>query len=656
MFDWSNDIGHYSPRCVFVEVFIDRDGDKVIDHAGGGDPVNSDYRGTYVLMEKIKRDDNRVPIARLEDTSENDIGYLLAKNWDEDFFTSVYGSRLIFDDPREDELSTAQKSWIESYFNTFETALSGGNYNNPAHADYYGNYIDIDSFVNYHTLVELCKDVDGHVLSTYLYKDHGGKIFMGPLWDLNGSLGARYFCSYDYDESSCVDQSGCGETGEGGATFPADNPEAYEWYVRLFQDPAFKLKYADNWFHHRETAFDTTKMINELDNNTDILTNYGDLDSPINRNFQLWTNLNDDVWPDLWALCHTSPYSVHVNWVKTWLTGRLAWMDSEIDASYGAAPPVINVNGTPFNTGGHIISSDNITITKTGGGTIKYTTDGTDPMLGSTTYTGSFTLPKTTQIMARIDYGSGTWSAINEATFVVGDLSSLRITEIMYHPKEFGNPDDPNSEFIELKNIGGSSINLNMVKFTDGIDYTFGNVTLAAGSYIVLAKDTAVFDTKYPGFVGTRVGPYTGRINNGGERITLEDALGTVIMNFNFKDGWYHITDGEDFSLNIINPSDPDPNNWEYGEYWIPSTVAKGTPGAADSGHVAQPGDIVINEILAHSDGNPYNYDWIELHNTTGSPIDITGWFLSDNDNVLNKYVIQSTYIPAGGYVIFRKD
>jgi hypothetical protein len=227
----------------------------------------------------------------------------------------------------------------------------------------------------------------------------------------------------------------------------------------------------------------------------------------------------------------------------------------------------------------------------------------------------------------------------------------------MYHPKEYGNPDDPNAEYIELKNIGGSSINLNLVSFSDGIDYTFGDVTLGAGNYIVLAKDTAVFDTKYPTFVGTRIGPYDGRVNNAGERITLEDALGTIIMDFNFKDGWYHITDGEDFSLNIVNPADTDPNNGEYSEDWIPSTVVKGTPGAADTGHVAQPGDIVINEILAHSDGNPYNYDWIELHNTTGSPIDITGWFLSDNDNVLNKYVIQpTTSIPAGGYVIFRQD
>jgi hypothetical protein len=411
-------------------------------------------------------------------------------------------------------------------------------------------------------------------------------------------------------------------------------------------------------------------MLGDIDYNVYVLTDDGAGDNPVNRNYARWDNFTENIWPDYLdnqleggcSLSYPLTFTGHVNWLKDWLYDRLNWMDSAIDASYGAEPPVINVNGTPYNTGSHISSSDNITMTKTTGGTIYYTNDGTDPrehggvVSGSAVaYSSAFTLSKTTQLKARIKDGSN-WSAINEATFVVGDINKLRITEIMYHPKEYGSPDDPNAEYIELKNTGSSSINLNLVSFSDGIDYTFGDVTLGAGSYIVLAKDTTVFDTKYPTFVGTRVGPYIGKVNNAGERITLVDALGADILNFNFKDGWYQITDGEDFSLNIIDDTN-EPNTWEYGEYWIPSTVAGGTPGAVDSGHVAQPGDIVINEVLSHSDGNPYSYDWIELHNTTGSPIDISGWFLSDNDNMLTKYAIQpGTSIPQNGYVVFRQD
>jgi hypothetical protein len=55
----------------------------------------------------------------------------------------------------------------------------------------------------------------------------------------------------------------------------------------------------------------------------------------------------------------------------------------------------------------------------------------------------------------------------------------------MYHPEDTGNPDDPNTEYIELKNIGATAINLNLVKFDKGINFTFGPNTLTAGQHIL---------------------------------------------------------------------------------------------------------------------------------------------------------------------------
>jgi hypothetical protein len=83
-------------------------------------------------------------------------------------------------------------------------------------------------------------------------------------------------------------------------------------------------------------------------------------------------------------------------------------------------------------------------------------------------YTGPIPLSQSTVVKARSLSGS-TWSALNEAVFAVGPVAeSLRISEIMYHPAE-----DPNAEFVELTNIGTQTINLNLVQFTRGIDYTF---------------------------------------------------------------------------------------------------------------------------------------------------------------------------------------
>ena len=112
-------------------------------------------------------------------------------------------------------------------------------------------------------------------------------------------------------------------------------------------------------------------------------------------------------------------------------------------------------------------------------------------------YTGPITLSASTLVKARALTGT-TWSALNEAVFAVGPVAeSLRVSEVMYHPLDSGNPNDPNTEFIELTNIAGQSINLNLVRFTNGIDYTFPSFDLPAGGYCLVVKDIAAFQAKY---------------------------------------------------------------------------------------------------------------------------------------------------------------
>jgi hypothetical protein len=136
-----------------------------------------------------------------------------------------------------------------------------------------------------------------------------------------------------------------------------------------------------------------------------------------------------------------------------------------------------------------------------------------------------------------------------------GLAENLRITEIMYHPQNTGDPNDPNEEFIELKNIGLNTLNLNLVRFTEGIHFTFPDIELDPNECIVVVKDQSAFEAKY----GTSVkmaGQYIGSLANNGEKIQLQDAIGQTILDFEYKDGWYSITDGDGFSLTIIDPSD----------------------------------------------------------------------------------------------------
>jgi len=301
---------------------------------------------------------------------------------------------------------------------------------------------------------------------------------------------------------------------------------------------------------------------------------------------------------------------------------------------------------------------------------IWYTTDGSDPRLqgGSLNptaieYTYPFTLSESRYVKART-LDNGQWSALNEAIFAIGPVAeNLRITEIMYNPGDYNEPNDPNpvpsaaegTEYIELTNIGSETINLNLVKFTNGVDFTFSDMELAPGGFVLIVKDESAFLGKYPSFSGLIAGQYTGSLNNAGERIELQDAIGQSIHNFRYRDNWYDITDGLGFSLTIKDPVNTDPDVYGDKADWRPSATIDGSPGYDDSDEVPALGSVVINEILTHSHlGEP---DWIELHNTTDHTINIGGWFLSDDDSDFTKYEMASgTAIPANGYIVFYED
>jgi hypothetical protein len=268
-------------------------------------------------------------------------------------------------------------------------------------------------------------------------------------------------------------------------------------------------------------------------------------------------------------------------------------------------------------------------------------------------YASPTTLTKSVRVKSRALSGS-TWSALNEAVFAVGPVAqNLRISEIMYHPAETGNPNDPNTEFIELTNIGNTTINLGLVTFSNGVDFTFPSYDLAAGRYCVVVRDKTAFQAKYGSSLPV-AGQYAGSLNNAGERIELLDAAGTVIHSFRFQDNWFDLADGLGFSLTIKDPKTADPNGYGDKSLWRPSAKAGGSPGADDGGQVPALGSVVINELLANSD---QQFDWIELCNTTGQAINIGGWYLSDDANDLTKYKIGAgTSLPANGYLVFYED
>ena len=178
----------------------------------------------------------------------------------------------------------------------------------------------------------------------------------------------------------------------------------------------------------------------------------------------------------------------------------------------------------------------------------------------------------------------GEWSALTEATFITdvpATAGNLVISEIHYHPDDSQNGD---SEFIELMNIASERISLAGVSFTDGISYTFGEQsTLEAGERVILVYDQAIFENSFgPGLpVGGVFSP--SRLSNGGERLTLTAADGSLIetLNYGDREPWPTPADGAGYSLVRVAPSGGGDGN--QAQNWRTSIAPGGTPGSSDS-------------------------------------------------------------------------
>jgi hypothetical protein len=232
----------------------------------------------------------------------------------------------------------------------------------------------------------------------------------------------------------------------------------------------------------------------------------------------------------------------------------------------------------------------------------------------------------------------------------------LRVTEIFYNPDALvtGGLDPQLYEFIELRNIGSETLDLRGVRFTAGIlfDFSVGAITnLGAGARVLLVRDASAFALRY-GLGLPVAGQFTGKLENSGERLRLEDAYGEKILDFSYSNNWYPITDGHGYSLVIVNDALPW-TMWGEKSSWRPNGTLGGAPGSADP-EPAVIAPVVINEVLAHT-SSPLK-DAIELYNPTSTNVNVGNWYLTDDFAVPRKFRIPSpTWIPAYGFVYFTE-
>ncbi|HVR34581.1 MAG TPA: lamin tail domain-containing protein, partial [Methylomirabilota bacterium] len=670
IYQLSNDIDRYAPRTRLVEVFLNTSGGAIT-----GPVPSGNYRGIYVLMENIKRDNQRVDIQRLEPehTSPPEItgGYLLKVDRvdpDERTFNAG-GQTLIYRYPNGLEMVTpqraAQANYISDYFNAFGNALNGANYLDPVTG--YAAYIDVPAWIDHSLLNVLALNVDALRLSTHLFKPREGKIHMGPIWDFDRAMGTSRGDIRPFDPIAWMGNNGSGGGDSGTDFFNAGNVYHNPWYSRLFTDPDFWQQWIDRYQHLRTAQFSTNHVFDLVESLA------GRLREAQPRDRSRWSGSGgSDPTPRSGTVSangytHNFPgtYQGEIDFMKRWLGDRLHFMDTNF-----LNPPRLSRPGGEIEPG---LSLSVMDLSGKAGTTLYYTLDGTDPRApgGGLTasaiqYSSPVTLSSNLHIIARARNPghqnltgpgnppiSSPWSGPVSATYIVHP-APLIISEILYHPVALSGDtfETEDYEYLELMHTGGEPLNLLGFQFTRGISFTFPSITLDPGQRIVLAKKPDAFHERY-GNAFTVLGPYDGQLDNAGERLTLLGPIQETVLDFSYADDWYPITDGHGFSL-VLNAPDVTPDQLGDPWSWRRSTSRLGSPGSQDAPLPLVP-PVRVNEALTHTD--PPLVDSIELFNPASFPVDISGWFLTDSfDNPFKFRIPDGTLVPSRGHLVFDED
>ncbi|MCF7731523.1 MAG: CotH kinase family protein, partial [Akkermansiaceae bacterium] len=356
-FELGRTIGIAAPRTRHFEMFLS---------TNGGDLSAAEYVGVYILVESIKIGKDRTDIASLGpgDNTQPEVtgGYLMR----------FEPPGIAADGPRATGWNTveildpvpatrSQLSYIGRYLDDFAATLgwshgAGSNDKGVINKDPltgYPAFIDVDSFVHLLLINELLRDQDAYVRSDYMYKDRGGKLHKGPLWDYNLTTGTG--CCFDNRNTAGWQYQDSYNRG--------GRDHAYEpdWFVPLLRDPDFLQHYIDRWGElRRDGVLELNRLFAVIDGLADPLT-----ESAL-RNFKKWNTLGDGNVG--FPTPVTATWEEQVEFIKIWLATRMAWIDSQFVAS----PRLIPASG-PIAAGTHIAVGS--------GQSVYFTTDGSDPRL-----------------------------------------------------------------------------------------------------------------------------------------------------------------------------------------------------------------------------------------------------------------------------------
>ena len=307
-----NEMGHWGPRTRFCELIL-----------------NNEYVGIYILTESIKRDQNRVDVAKLnpEDISGQELtgGYIMKidkRNSPTDLsFVSKIKSTTnqditwLYHYPDAKDIKPAQQNYIRNYIDTVEQLIASPGFADPKNG--YKKYLSLNSFIDYFLITELSRNIDAYKASSYFYKEKQeadgsqGMLKAGPVWDYNFAFGNASFCSGAQTNGWMYD--GC---------MPATLPTPIIWR-RLLSDSNYLNQVKCRYLELRKTIWDTNYLFKFIDHYA-----FDTLDAAQKRHFAKWKILGTN--PGGFNAYIAASYPDEIKRLKTWIKSRLMWMDANL--------------------------------------------------------------------------------------------------------------------------------------------------------------------------------------------------------------------------------------------------------------------------------------------------------------------------------------
>jgi hypothetical protein len=287
--------------------------------------VNGSYRGSYILIERITVDEDRVNIDELKNgpkedpTGANDKnpnitgGYILEwdfrKGADHNVTAGKRGWVGIKEPEDEDDgsgITKKQVNYINGYLDTTDKALFGSRWKDNKTG--WKKYIDEKSAVDYYIAQELTKPVDGNMwASTYMYKARNGKLFFGPMWDYDLAMGSAKRAGNTVGSTGWYLRNPVATTAKQSST---------TWFNRLNDDPDFRAAVRARW----------NQVYPQLRTNDAFLASQQSIiTKSAGANFKKWS-VKEHLSA---AQVVKGSWSKEVGYTRSWLRSRISWMNKQ---------------------------------------------------------------------------------------------------------------------------------------------------------------------------------------------------------------------------------------------------------------------------------------------------------------------------------------